>query len=140
MRYLIFTSMLTSAFVLSGCASFRKASLLGAGIGAAGGASLGALSDGSAGNIIIGGALGGLMGAGAGYIANDLSEKSNKEAFEKGREADRKGSSSYVGRPGQPTLIPPRIETQFVDDLVRGNVFVPAHVEYMITQPAHWSR
>ena len=140
MKCLKFIMAFAMALAISGCESPGKATLLGTGIGTAAGAGVGAFSGGSAGNIIVGGALGGLLGGGAGYIANDLSEKSNREAYEKGKEDSQKRSSSYVGNPGEPTLIPPRIETRFVDDQVRGNTFIPAHVEYIITSPARWGR
>ena len=40
----------------------------------------------------------------------------------------------------EPTLLPPRVEARFVDEQVRGNVFVPAHLEYIIVEPARWSK
>ena len=140
MKYLTLITLLACVLMVCGCSTPGKATLLGAGVGTAAGAGVGAIAGGSAGNIIVGGALGGLLGASAGYIANDLSDKSNKEAFDRGKEASNQRASSYLGSPGQPTLVPPRIETRFVDDQVRGNTFVPAHVEYIITSPARWSR
>jgi hypothetical protein len=132
--------------MLDGCASPGKATLLGAGIGATAGAGVGLMAypgrDGKyrARNVIIGGALGGLLGAGTGYVANELADKSNKEAYEKGKLDAQKGPGNYTPGTGKPVLIPPRVESRFVDDQVRGTTFVPAHVEYQITEPARWSR
>ncbi len=45
----------------------------------------------------------------------------------------------YTGEPGQPVLVPPKVDARFVDDQVRGNVFVPGHFEYQV-RPARWKR
>jgi PPE-repeat protein len=133
-----------SLFV-SGCASTGKATLLGSGIGAAVGAGAGlAAYPGKKGqftarNVIVGGALGGLLGAGAGFIAHELVEKGEREGFEKGK-AESGKANSVSANLGKPTLIPAKVESRFVDDQVRGNVFVPAHVEYIIVEPARWTR
>ena len=148
MRFVIIFTVLSSIFLLSGCATTGKATLLGAGVGLAAGTGAGLMSYGgrngqfTARNVIVGGALGGLLGAGVGYIAHELVEKSEKDAFDKGKEA---GGKSIIGQGvsaafGKPVLIPAKVESRFVDDSVRGSIFVPAHVEYIIVEPARWSR
>jgi hypothetical protein len=146
MRKLLIAVISIPCLALCGCSTPGRATLLGAGIGTVAGAGVGMIAPGGrdgqyrARNVIVGGALGGLLGAGTGYVGHELVEKSNQEAYAKGKDAGKTASSGYVGGTGQPTLIPPQIETKFVDDQVRGNVFVPAHVEYIITSPARWSR
>jgi len=133
------------SLLVSGCASTGKATLLGSGIGAAVGAGAGlAAYPGKKGqftarNVIVGGALGGLLGAGAGFVAHELVEKGERDGFEKGK-AETASSKSTATNLGKPNLIPAKVESRFVDDQVRGNVFVPAHVEYIIVEPARWSR
>lgn len=148
MKIVTFAFAIASTWFLVGCASPGRATLLGAGIGATAGAGAGLMSYGgrngqfTARNVIIGGALGGLLGAGAGFIAHELVEKSEKDAFEKGKEAGGKSSSGtgVAANFGKPVLIPAKVESRFVDDQVRGSIFVPAHVEYIIVEPARWSR
>lgn len=126
--------------LLNGCASAGKATLLGAGVGTAAGVGTGFAIGGEnrTRNVIVGGALGGLLGAGTGYAAHELVEKSEKDAYEKGKKDAQK--AGYGSGNGKPVLIPPRIESRFVDDQVRGTTFIPAHVEYQIVEPARWSR
>ncbi len=132
------------AFLVSGCASPSKATLLGAGIGIVAGSAVGLMSypgrngEYLARNVIIGGALGTILGAGTGYVAHDLVEKNEREAFDRGKETLQKQPITNVTGGKQPTLIPPHVETRFVDDQVRGNIFVPAHVEYQISENARW--
>jgi hypothetical protein len=45
--------------------------------------------------------------------------------------------SGSAGAP--PNLVPAKVEVRFVEDQVKGNVFVPAHFEYVILEPARWS-
>jgi hypothetical protein len=146
MKHILMVAASLPLLSLCGCSTPGKATLLGAGMGTVAGAGVGMIAPGGrdgqyrARNVIIGGALGGLLGAGSGYVAHELVDKSNKEAFDKGKDASKKSSTDYVGASGQPTLIPPRIETRFVDDQIRGTTFVPAHVEYLIVEPARWQR
>jgi hypothetical protein len=91
-------------------------------------------------NVFIGAAAGSLIGAGAGYFAHDLVESRERDAFEKGKKEGSKAQAAGNVAPGAPVLLPPRVESRFVDEQVRGNVFVPAHFEYVIVEPARWSR
>ncbi|MBI4402663.1 MAG: hypothetical protein HY537_00800 [Deltaproteobacteria bacterium] len=127
--------------VLTSCATSGKATLLGMGIGAGTGAAIGAFADpgpkgrGRIQNVFIGAAAGGLLGAVTGYFAHETGHKS-----EKGKKDVEKITSSFTGEPGQPVLLPPRVEARFVDDQIRGNVFVPGHFEYFIIENAKWAR
>ena len=141
------SAVLVSGFLLGGCATGGKSTLFGAGVGAGVGAGIGAMVDpgpkgeGRIRNVFIGAAAGSLIGAGTGYLAHGGVESREKNAFEKGKKEGKKTPSEYVGgAPGEPTLLPPRVEARFVDEQVRGNIYVPAHFEYVIVEPARWSK
>jgi hypothetical protein len=146
MRILPFISVPLLAILISGCATTGKSTLLGSGIGAGLGAGVGAIANGGPSgrnrirNVFIGATAGSLLGAGAGYLAQDLIEKREQDAFDKGKKEGQRPTTTYGGEPGQPVLIPPRVEARYVEDQVRGNTFVPAHFEYQIVEPARWSR
>lgn len=131
---------------VSGCATSGKSTLLGTGIGAGVGAGIGAMVDpgpkgeGRIRNVFIGAAAGSLIGAGTGYFTHELIEGREKEAYERGKKDSAKSQAAGGGAPGAPVLLPPRVESRFIDEQVRGNVFVPAHFEYVIVEPARWSR
>ena len=140
-------SVFCSGSLLVGCATGGRSTLFGAGVGAGAGAGIGAMVDpgpkgeGRIRNVFIGAAAGSLIGAGTGYLAHGGIENREKDAFEKGKKEGKKTPSDFVGgSPGEPTLLPPRVEGRFVDEQVRGNVFVPAHFEYVIVEPARWSK
>jgi hypothetical protein len=132
---------------LSACATSGRSTLLGTGVGAGVGAGIGALADpgpkgeGRIRNVFIGAAAGSLIGAGAGYLGHELVEKKERAAYEKGKKDSAKDQTGNASEDsGAPVLIPPRVESRFVEEQVRGNVFVPAHFEYVIVEPARWSR
>lgn len=134
-------------WLLMGCAYPGKTALLGAGIGvvAGGGAGLSAYQGRNgqftARNVIVGGAVGGLLGAGAGYLAHRLSHKDKREVPKQTTALDKKlDFSPILTSPGKPVLSPARVESRFVDDQFRGNLFIPAHVEYIIVEPARWGQ
>jgi len=132
--------------VISGCASSGKSTLFGSGVGAGVGAGIGAMVDpgpkgeGRIRNVFIGAAAGSLVGGATGYVAHESIDKREKDSFEKGKEDGKKIAPDYQGDIGEPVLIPAKVEPKFVDDQVRGNVFVPKHMEYRIVEPARWSR
>lgn len=146
MRILPFIPVLLIAILISGCATSGKTTLLGSGIGVGLGAGVGAIANGGPSgrnkirNVFIGATAGSLLGAGAGYLAQELIEKREQDAFDKGKKEGQKPIANYNGEPGQPVLVPPRVEGRYVEDQVRGNTFVPAHFEYQIVEPARWSR
>lgn len=132
--------------ITSGCATSGRTTLVGSGVGAGLGAGIGAMVDpgpkgeGRIRNVFIGAAAGSLLGAGAGYLAHEEIADREKASYEKGRK-DAGASNAAQGSAGSaPLLLPPRIETRFVDEQVRGNVYVPAHFEYVIVEPARWSK
>ena len=140
-------AIIGSSLIFGGCATGGKSTLFGAGVGAGMGAGIGAMvnpgpkGEGRIRNVFIGAAAGSLIGAGTGYLAHGGIESREKESFEKGKKEGKKVPSDYMGgAPGEPTLLPPRVEARFVDEQVRGNIFVPAHFEYVIVEPARWSR
>lgn len=147
MKYTSLLSLPILAFLAQACATSGSSTLTGSAIGAGFGAGVGALADpGDKGrnrirNVFIGATAGSLVGAGTGLLAHNVVEDNEKDAFEKGKSVGQKNASqASANGPTQPTLLPPRIESRFVDDSVRGNVFVPAHFEYVIVEPARWSR
>ena len=131
----------------SGCATSGKSTLFGSGLGAGLGAGIGAMVDpGKKGkdrirNVFIGAAAGSLAGAASAYFGHGVVEGREKSAFEKGKkEGEISAGGAEAGAQGAPILVPPRIESRFVDEQIRGNVFIPAHFEYVIVEPARWSR
>jgi hypothetical protein len=151
MKIISFCSVLVPTLVISltlgGCATSGKATLLGTGMGSMLGSGVGALVDaGPKGknrirNVFIGATAGGLLGAGVGYLAHEAVESKEKDSYERGKEEAKKSSREYQGGSGEPVLIPARVEAVFVEDQLRGNnVFVPAHYEYRIVEPARWAR
>ena len=130
---------------ITGCASTGKSVLLGAGSGAAAGGAIGAIVDpgptgrGRIKNAYVGAAAGAVLGGAAGFLIHDSIESKEAAAREKAKsegmlKAIQNGSS---GAP--PNLVPAKVEVRFVEDQVKGNVFVPAHFEYVILEPARWS-
>jgi len=123
-----------------GSATSGKSTLLGNSIGAGIGAGIGAMVDpgpkgeGRIRNVFVGAAAGSLIGAGAGYFEHSLLENRENEAYEKGQKEGLKESVGSGTGGKSPVLIPPRIESRFVDEQVRGNVYVPPHFEYVIVE------
>ena len=132
--------------ITPGCATSGKSTLLGGGVGAGVGAGIGAMVDpgpkgeGRIRNVFIGAAAGSLIGAGTGYFAHDAIEGREKDAYSKGKKDAESSQPAASGQSGAPVLLPPRVEARFVDEQVRGTTFVPAHFEYIIVEPARWSR
>lgn len=130
---------------LSACATNSKSVLLGAGTGAAAGAGIGALVDpgpkgrGRIKNAYVGAAAGAVLGGAAGYLIHDSMEARKSAAFEKGKAEGLTSASRISSNGNPPNLIPPKVEVRFVDDQVKGNIFIPAHFEYIILEPARWS-
>ncbi len=131
--------------ILSGCATSAKSTLFGAGTGAAAGAGIGALvnpgpkGEGRIKNAYIGASAGAILGGAAGYLLHETASAKESAAFEKGRNEGLSRAANANGNGQPPNLIPPKVEVRFVDDQIKGNVFVPAHFEYVILEPARWS-
>jgi hypothetical protein len=130
---------------ISGCATSGRSTLLGAGAGAGLGAGIGAMVDpgpkgeGRIRNVFIGATAGSLIGVGTGYLAHEELGDRDKAAYEKGKREAEKSNAVPAGG-GAPVLLPARVESRFVDEQVRGSIYVPAHFEYVIVEPARWSK
>ncbi len=128
------------------CETTNEAAGLGSATGSIFGGGIGALvNDGGSRdlrirNVAIGATSGALLGAGLGYGAQNEIQSREKQAFNKGKDSGRRELTSYVGNNQQPNLIPPQVEVIYVEDQIKGQVFVPAHIEYRIIQPAHWEK
>ena len=132
--------------LMSGCATSGKSTLVGSAAGAGFGAGIGAMVDpgpkgeGRIRNVFIGAAAGSLVGGATGYLVHESIDGREKEAYQKGKDDSKKTNPEYAAEGGEPVLIPARVEPKFVDDQVRGSVFIPKHFEYRIVEPARWSR
>lgn len=139
-------SLIILPIMVTACATSGKSTLTGMGVGAGLGAGVGALAEAGPGgqnrirNVFIGATAGSVAGAGAGYLLHNSKENAEKDAYEKGKKEGSRWQDSGSSGANQPTLIPAKVDARFVDDSVRGNVFVPAHFEYVIIEPARWSR
>ncbi len=134
MKLVLFVS---SMIFVTSCATKQKTVALGGGIGATGGAALGAIADpGKNGeyrtrNIVVGAALGGMAGLITGSVVGDKMDKARKESFEQGRKAQPS--------PGEmPKIKDAVVETQWVPAKRVGNRFIEGHFEYLIAEPARW--
>ena len=140
------TGTLLIIMSLSGCASAGKSIGAGATSGSVLGAGVGALADpGNSGNnrirnVLIGTAVGGVVGAGAGYATNQLVKNEKDESYQKGKADTQKDLSDHIASSGNntPKLLPPRTEAKWIPDQVRGATFIPGHLEYIILESARW--
>ncbi len=143
MILLTFLTFIVST-LLTSCASSGTSALLGMGLGAGLGSGIGAMVDpGPKGrnrirNVFIGATAGSLLGAGTGYLANEMTENAKKEGYTKGQLDAQTKRPTYSGDPGQPILVPAQVDVQYQEDQVRGNNFIPGHFEYRIVSPSHW--
>ena len=124
---------------LKGCATPGQSVGLGGVFGAGAGAIAGGIADpGKEGeyrtrNVIIGSALGGMVGMITGSVIHESTEKDKQEAFQKGQAAAPKSRSGNM-----PPLRDPRVEARWVESKIVGSRFVEGHFEYQIVEPAHW--
>lgn len=138
---------LAAALGCVGCASSGGTTLIGLAAGAATGGTIGAATDQSRRgrqqfqNASIGAAVGGALGA---FIAFLVHPRDAKEVTEppvpKMIPGTQIPDSAQTAPTEAPVLTPAQVETRYVDDQVRGNTFVPGHLEYQIVQPSQWSR
>ena len=146
MKILKLILLLIATYFIQCCATSGEAAGLGAGTGALFGAGVGAMAspgssrDGRIKNIAIGAGSGAIIGSGLGYGAQKVIETREKEAFDSGKADGKRMIQDYAPSGQEPNLLPAKVEAIYVDDQVRGNVFVPAHVEYRIAQPARWQK
>ena len=137
---------LTLSLLLSGCATVEKSTLLGGVIGSFVGGSLGSLANQDRGSeqratgLLVGAAAGGALGALIGNQSYKDQEKKklpsgvtygapNLEMFGSGNEKEK-----------GPKLRPAQVRVRYVEDQVKDGVFIPAHFEYEIAEPARWEK
>lgn len=134
------------SILITSCATSGQSTMAGMGLGGALGAGVGAIADGGKKgqnrirNVFIGATAGSLLGAGAGFLTDKAVKDGEKDAFLSGKNEGQKELHHSLGTTNDPVLLPPKVEARYIEDQVRGSVFVPAHVEYQIVEPARWSK
>lgn len=137
---------LALSLLLTGCATVEKSTLLGGVIGSVVGGSIGSLAsqDGSssqrATGLLVGAAAGGALGA---LIGNQSYKDQEKKKLQSGvtyggpsLEMFGSGNDKDKG----PKLRPAQVRVRYIEDQVKDGVFVPAHFEYEIAEPARWEK
>lgn len=76
------------------------------------------------------------LGAGAGYY---LEPKQTPSPESETKELT-KFTAPFSPVPAPPTIVPPAVDSYFVDDQIKGTTFVPGHMEYKIKEPAKWTK
>ena len=146
-KYLpLFALLFGLAFFSFSCSSTGKSVGAGAAAGGMLGAGVGAIADpGENGrnrsrNVVIGTAAGSATGAAAGFMVDRSAKDDRETAYAQGSKDGKKEISDQAAYSGSgPRLLPAKTEAKWVPDQVRGNVFVPGHFEYVISETAHWS-
>ena len=144
---IVFALLFSHALFLSGCSTTGKSVGTGAAAGGVLGAGVGALADPGEGghnrfrNVVIGIAAGSIVGAGTGFILDRNGKDDRDDAYARGNKDGKKEIETQANMSGMssPRLLPAKTEAKWVPDQVRGNVFVPAHFEYFISESARWS-
>lgn len=141
-----FFAVCVMAALLSGCSTFGKSTAAGAGTGAVVGGIAGSFLPGDESskpkNILIGAAAGATVGALSGALIHKSMEDKERDAFEKGKSANKSSGRGTVVASGNGSgnrrYIPPKIERRWVDDEIRGNILVEGHYEQVIVEEGHW--
>lgn len=144
-----FIELLTicALLLVQGCATSGQTTLLGLGIGSLAGGTIGALVD--AGpkdrlrgqNLFCGSSIGGLLGASGAYLLHPNDSKRAEIAdMASQTNALMKPKQQAIDSADHPLVVPPQVETRYVDDQVKGNTFVPGHLEFQIVQPGQWNK
>lgn len=133
--------------VLSGCATSGQTTLLGLGLGSLVGGAIGSLADAGkngrlrAQNIFMGSSIGGAAAATSAFLLHPKDDKKEEMAsFADKTNALMKPPAPLGATVDHPLLVPPRVETRYLDDQVKGNTFIPGHLEFQLVQPGQWSR
>lgn len=139
-RYLLIALIYLGALLLaSGCATQGKSAGLGAAIGGGTGVLIGHIADpGKNGeyrtrNVILGTAVGAMVGSIAGDLSYKELESQKRDAFLKG-----KASAPQARDGAMPTLKNPKVESRWVEGRISGNKYIEGHYEYIISEPARW--
>lgn len=127
-------TVLSGALLLAmpGCATLKDSTLLGAGVGAAGGAGMGLAVEQSAGSALIGTAIGAVIGGAFGYLGHK--EKEKKEMLSK------VGPRRLPVSETIPELKAPEANCITVPEKVEGHRYVGPHILCTIEKQAVWSR
>ena len=129
-----------STLILAGCATENKSALMGAGLGALGGAAIGGIADPvnngelRTRNVFIGGTAGMMAGAISGSLIHKKMEEDRAKAFDEGKNSPPPAND---GTP--PKLSDPKIEARFVEGKAQGNRYIGPHWEYILVEPARWT-
>ncbi len=136
----IHLAVVTSVFMISGCATQNKSVGMGAGIGALGGVAIGGIADpGKDGeyrtrNVIIGATLGTMAGAVTGSVLHKRMGEEKAKAYESGKKSPPPSNDN-----APPKLTDPKIEARFVEGKAQGNRYIGPHWEYVLVEPARWT-
>lgn len=140
----IFAVSVALLSILTGCATAEKSTLLGTAVGAGVGGGFGALvSSGGrdsekAQGALIGVVVGGLVGALIGHESyKEQLKKEQTQSFDV-NSARLEMFGSATDKDKEPTLKPAQVKVHYVEDQIKEGTFVPAHFEYLISEPAHW--
>jgi YMGG-like Gly-zipper len=134
------------SLLLSSCATVGKSTVLGAAIGSVVGGSIGALAsqhsdpaDRTTG-VLLGAGFGGVIG---GLIGHESYKEQAKKDQLKGFDGNSPGMEIFANgadKDKRPTLRPAQVKVRYVEDAIKEGVFVPAHFEYEISEPARWEK
>lgn len=140
--------LLTLAFplVVTGCATSGKSTALGAALGSFVGGSIGVMasqhaesSDRSQG-MLIGAGFGGVLGALIGHESHKEQQKKDSLAGFDGHSPNMEIFGNGGEKDKRPALKPAQVKVRMVEDQVKDGIFVPAHFEYEIAEPARWEK
>lgn len=144
-KYFFALSMVLS-IVLSGCATAGKSALLGAGIGSTVGASFGILVSQSGPpaqrtqGALIGAGIGGLLGALIGHESYKAQAKKDEAQSFDVNSARFEMFGAAGNKDKRTQLKPAQVKIRHVEDQIKDGTYIPAHLEYEISEPAKWDR
>ena len=139
LKSLVTWNLMILLLMTSGCATQNKSAGLGGLIGASTGAAIGGIADpGKKGeyrtrNVIMGAALGGIIGLVAGSEIHKGMDSQKSEAYMKGRATAPQYPTGAV-----PSLKTAKVESRWIEGRVVGNRYIEGHFEYIITEPTRW--
>jgi hypothetical protein len=132
------SAILLSCFLfLSGCATAKKSILLGSTIGIGIGAGIGSTQENQNGTMV-GAVIGGLLGGLIGYSGYDQKQKKEQAARDNAGQARFDMFSAADPNANRPKLKPAEVRVRYIEDQVKDGTFIPAHLEYEISEPARW--
>lgn len=129
--------MLSCFLFLSGCATAQKSILLGSTIGIGIGAGIGSQQENQNG-AMVGAVIGGLLGGLIGYSGYNEKQKKDLALRENVSQPRFDMFSAADKNEIRPKLKPAEVRVRYVEDQVKDGTFIPAHLEYEISEPARW--